>query len=327
MVLEKTGTRLVLRDVPKPKSGRGQLLVRVNACAVCRTDLHIVDGELPDPKLPLILGHQIVGRVEQIGANTGGFSMGDRVGIPWLGWTDGDCAYCRSNRENLCDRAKFTGYNIDGGYAEFTVAEARYCFHLPDEYNDVDAAPLLCAGMLGYRSYRKTGDAHRLGIYGFGNAAHLIAQVARYEKKEIYAFTRPGDKAGQESARSLGAVWSGSSDEMPPEKLDAAIIFAPVGALVPVALPALAKGGIVVCGGIHMSDIPSFPYVDLWQERVICSVANLTRRDGEEFLKIAPRVPVKTKVETFSLEEANTALEKFRAGKLDGNAVLQISSP
>jgi propanol-preferring alcohol dehydrogenase len=327
MVFEKTGTRLVVRDVPKPKSGRGQLLVRVNACAVCRTDLHIVDGELPDPKLPLILGHQIVGRVEQIGANTGGFSMGDRVGIPWLGWTDGDCAYCRSNRENLCDRAKFTGYNIDGGYAEFTVAEARYCFHLPDEYNDVDAAPLLCAGMLGYRSYRKTGDAHRLGIYGFGNAAHLIAQVARYEKKEIYAFTRPGDKAGQESARSLGAVWSGSSDEMPPEKLDAAIIFAPVGALVPIALPALAKGGIVVCGGIHMSDIPSFPYVDLWQERVICSVANLTRRDGEEFLKIAPRVPVKTKVETFSLEEANTALEKFRAGKLDGNAVLQISSP
>ncbi len=296
MVFEKTGTRLVLRDVPKPKSGRGQLLVRVNACAVCRTDLHIVDGELPDPKLPLILGHQIVGRVEQIGANTGGFSMGDRVGIPWLGWTDGDCAYCRSNRENLCDRAKFTGYNIDGGYAEFTVADARYCFHLPDEYNDVDAAPLLCAGMLGYRSY-------------------------------LYAFTRPGDKAGQESARSLGAVWSGSSDEMPPEKLDAAIIFAPVGALVPIALPALAKGGVVVCGGIHMSDIPSFPYVDLWQERVICSVANLTRRDGEEFLKIAARVPVKTKVETFSLEEANTALEKFRAGKLDGNAVLQISSP
>ena len=326
MVFEKTGTRLVLRDVPKPKSGSGQLLVRVNACAVCRTDLHVVDGELPDPKLPLILGHQIVGRVEQIGANTGGFSMGDRVGIPWLGWTDGDCAYCRSNRENLCDRAKFTGYNIDGGYAEFTVADARYCFHLPDEYNDVDAAPLLCAGMLGYRSYRKTGDAHRLGIYGFGNAAHLIAQVARYEKKEIYALTRPGDKAGQESARSLGAVWSGSSDEMPPEKLDAAIIFAPVGALVPIALRALAKGGIMVCGGIHMSDIPSFPYVDLWQERAITSVANLTRRDGEEFLKIAPRVPVKTKIEIFPLKEANTALEKFRAGKLDGNAVLKVSS-
>jgi len=326
MVLEKTGTRLVLRDVPKPKSGRGQLLVRVNACAVCRTDLHIVDGELPDPKLPLILGHQIVGRVEQIGANAGGFSMGDRVGIPWLGWTDGDCPFCRSNRENLCDRAKFTGYNIDGGYAEFTVADSRYCFHLPDKYNDVDAAPLLCAGMLGYRSYRKTGDARRLGIYGFGNAARLIAQVARYEKKEIYAFMRPGDKAGQKSARSLGAVWAGGSDEMPPEKLDAAIIFAPVGALVPAALKNLAKGGIIVCGGIHMSGIPSFPYVDLWQERVICSVANLTRRDGEEFLKIAPRVPVKTKVETFSLEDANSALEKFRAGKLDGNAVLQISS-
>src|SRR5438874_5360075 len=327
MVFEKTGTRLVLRDVPKPKSGRGQLLVRVNACAVCRTDLHIVDGELPDPKLPLILGHQIVGRVEQIGANTGGFSMGDRVGIPWLGWTDGDCAYCRSNRENLCDRAKFTGYNIDGGYAEFTVADARYCFHLPDEYNDVDAAPLLCAGMLGYRSYRKAGDADRLGIYGFGNAAHLIAQVARYEKKEIYAFTRPGDKAGQESARSLGAVWSGGSDEMPPEKLDAAIIFAPVGALVPIALRALAKGGIMVCGGIHMSDIPSFPYVDLWQERVITSVANLTRRDGEEFLKIAPRVPVKTKVETFPLEDANTALDKFRTGELTGTAVLLVAAP
>ena len=324
MVFEKTGTRLVLRDVPKPKSGSGQLLVRVNACAVCRTDLHVVDGELPDPKLPLILGHQIVGRVEQIGANTGGFSMGDRVGIPWLGWTDGDCAYCRSNRENLCDRAKFTGYNIDGGYAEFTVADARYCFHLPDEYNDVDAAPLLCAGMLGYRSYRKAGDAHRLGIYGFGNAAHLIAQVARYEKKEIYAFTRPGDKVGQESARSLGAVWSGGSDEMPPEKLDAAIIFAPVGALVPIALRALAKGGIMVCGGIHMSDIPSFPYVDLWNERVITSVANLTRRDSEEFLEIAPRVPVKTKIEIFPLEEANVALTRSRAGELDGTAVLVI---
>ena len=324
MVFEKTGTRLVLRDVPKPKSGSGQLLVRVNACAVCRTDLHVVDGELPNPKLPLILGHQIVGRVEQIGANTGGFSMGDRVGIPWLGWTDGDCAYCRSNRENLCDRAKFTGYNIDGGYAEFTVADARYCFHLPDEYNDVDAAPLLCAGMLGYRSYRKTGAAHRLGIYGFGNAAHLIAQVALYEKKEIYAFTRPGDEAGQKAARSLGAIWAGDSDEMPPEKLDAAIIFAPVGALVPAALRALAKGGIVVCGGIHMSDIPSFPYVDLWQERVITSVANLTRRDGEEFLEIAPRVPIKTKVEIFALKEANAALEEFRGGKLSGNAVLKI---
>jgi len=332
MVLDKAGTPLVLRDVPKPKSGRGQVLVRVNACAICRTDLHIVDGELPDPKLPLILGHQIVGRIEEIGEAVlsslgirhSSFAVGDRVGIPWLGWTDGDCAYCRSNRENLCDHAKFTGYNIDGGYAEFTVADARFCFHLPGKYNDVDVAPLLCAGMLGYRSYRKTGDARRLGIYGFGNAARLIVQVALYEKKEIYGFTRPGDKADQTAARSLGAVWAGGSDEMPPEKLDAAIIFAPVGGLVPAALRALAKGGIVACGGIHMSDIPSFPYVDLWSERVVCSVANLTRQDGEEFLGLAPRVPVKTKTETFPLEEANTALEKFRAGKLSGTAVLVV---
>src|SRR5467141_778925 len=322
MVLEEPQHALQLRDVPKPKPGKGQLLVRIATCAVCRTDLHVVDGELPDPKLPLIPGHQIVGRVEQIGTGVEGFSIGDRVGIPWLGWTDGDCAYCRSNRENLCDRAKFTGYNIDGGYAEFTVADARYCFHLPDESDDVDLAPLLCAGMLGYRSYRKTGDAKRLGIYGFGNAAHLIAQVAIYQNRKVFAFTRPGDKAGQESARSLGAVWAGGSDEMPPEKLDAAIIFAPVGALVPAALRALAKGGIVVCGGIHMSDIPSFPYVDLWNERVISSVANLTRRDGEEFLRIATRIPVKTKLKTFPLEEANTALDKFRAGKLEGTAVL-----
>src|SRR6266853_3705896 len=326
MVFEKTGTRLVLRDVPKPKSGRGQLLVRVNACAVCRTDLHIVDGELPNPKLPLILGHQIVGRVEQINQSVDGFSMGDRVCIPWLGWTDGDCAYCRSSRENLCDRAKFTGYNIDGGYAEFTVAEARYCFHLPDEYSDVDVAPLLCAGMLGYRSYRKTGDAHRLGIYGFGNAARLIAQIALYHGREVFAFTRPGDKAGQEAAKKLGAKWAGGSDEMPSEKLDAVIIFAPVGELVPVALRSLAKGGIVVCGGIHMSDIPSFPYADLWGERTICSLANLTRRDGEEFFKIAPRVPVRTETESFPLEEANTALDRFRAGKLKGTAVLVIPS-
>src|SRR5437588_682918 len=330
MVLEEVGQPLALRDLPKPKPGHGQLLVRVNTCAVCRTDLHIVDGELPNPKLPLILGHQIIGRIEEISSSfdirASSFAIGDRIGIPWLGWTDGECSYCRSNRENLCDKGKFTGYNIDGGYAEFTVADARYCFHLPDSYNDVDVAPLFCAGMLGYRSYRKTGDARRLGIYGFGNAAHLIAQVALYEKKEIYAFTRPGDEAGQKAARSLGAIWAGDSDEMPPEKLDAAIIFAPVGALVPAALRALAKGGIVVCGGIHMSDIPSFPYVDLWQERVLTSVANLTRRDGEEFLEIAPRVPLKTKVETFPLEEANTALEKFREGELAGNAVLKVSS-
>jgi propanol-preferring alcohol dehydrogenase len=325
VVLERPGTSLVLRDIPEPKPASGQLLVRVVACAVCRTDLHIVDGELPDPKLPLIPGHQIVGRVEEIGEGGAGFSIGDRVGIPWLGWADGDCVYCRSSRENLCDRAKFTGYTIDGGYAEFTVADARFCFRLPDEYADVDVAPLLCAGMLGYRALRKTDDARRIGIYGFGNAAHLIAQVAIYQGREVFAFTRPGDKAGQNSARSLGAAWAGGSDELPPQKLDAAIIFAPVGALVPVALRALAKGGVVVCGGIHMSDIPSFPYVDLWNERAICSVANLTRRDGEEFLDIARRIPVRTKTETFSLEQANTAIEKFRAGDLDGTAVLLTS--
>ena len=325
MVLEQPGKPLVLRDVPKPKPGPGQLLVGVKTCAVCRTDLHLVDGELPNPKLPLIPGHQIVGRIEEIGAGVQGFSMGERVGIPWLGWADGECTYCRSNRENLCDRARFTGYTIDGGYAELTVADARFCFRLPEQYNDVDVAPLLCAGMLAYRSYRKTGDAHRLGIYGFGNAAHLIGQVAIYQGREVYAFTRPGDKAGQESAKKLGAVWAGGSDEMPPEKLDAAIIFAPVGALVPAALRTLIKGGIVVCGGIHMSDIPSFPYADLWGERAICSVANLTRRDGKEFLEIAPRVPVKTKTQTFPLEEANTALEKFRSGQLNGAAVLKIS--
>ena len=324
MVLEKIGSPLALRNVADPKQGRGQLLVRVSACGVCRTDLHILDNELADPALPLILGHQIVGRVEQIGASVKGFSVGDRVGIPWLGWTDGDCIYCRSDRENLCDRARFTGYTINGGYAELTVADARYCFHLPEDYDDAAVAPLLCAGMLGYRSYRKTGNAKRLGIYGFGNAAHLIAQVAVYEIKEVYAFTRPGDVAGQREARSLGAVWAGGSDEMPPEKLDAAIIFAAVGALVPVALRALAKGGRIVCGGIHMSDIPSFPYADLWEEREIGSVANLTRRDGEQFLKIAPRVPLKTKVEAFSLGDANDALQKFRAGKLNGTAVLVI---
>jgi len=325
MVLNRPKVPLQLRDVPKPQPATGQLLVRVSACAVCRTDLHIVDGELPNPKLPLILGHQIVGRIEEIGDKVENFSVGDRVGIPWLGWTDGECRYCRSNRENLCDRARFTGYTIDGGYAEFVTADARYCFHLPDQYNDVDLAPFLCAGLLGYRSYRKTGDARRLGIYGFGAAAHLIAQVAVHEKRELYAFTRPGDEAGQESARKLGAAWAGGSDELPPEKLDAAIIYAPVGALVPAALRALAKGGIVVCGGIHMSDIPSFPYVDLWGERTICSVANLTRRDAEEFLEIAPRIPVRSQTETFPLEKANTALDKLRSGKLNGAAVLAIN--
>src|SRR6059058_5257980 len=324
MVLEKSRQRLMLLDVAKPKPNAGQLLVRLSACAVCLTDLHIVDGELPDPKLPLIPGHQIVGRVEQVGTGAEKFSIADRVGIPWLGWTDGECVYCRSNRENLCDRARFTGYTIDGGYGEFVVADARFCFHLPDQYDDVDIAPLLCAGMLGYRSYRKTGDARRLGIYGFGNAAHLIAQIALYEGRELFVFTRPGDSATQQAARKLGAVWAGGSDELPPEKLDAAIIFASVGPLVPAALHALAKGGVVVCGGIHMSDIPSFPYANLWEERVITSVANLTRRDGEEFFEIAPRVPVRTQTETFPLEEANTALHRFREGKLKGTAVLTI---
>ena len=326
MILEKPRQPLQLQEVAAPRVGAGQLLVRVATCAVCRTDLHVVDGELPDPKLPLIPGHQIVGRIQQIGEGVEGFSAGDRVGIPWLGWTDGECVYCRSNRENLCDRARFTGYTIDGGYAEFTVGDARFCFHLPELYNDVEAAPLLCAGLLGYRSLRKAGDARRLGIYGFGNAAHLVGQIALYQGRELFVFTRPGDKAGQESARRLGAVWAGGSDEMPPEKLDAAIIFAPVGALVPAALCTLAKGGIVVCGGIHMSDIPSFPYADLWGERVICSVANLTRHDGEEFLEIAPRVPVKTQTETFPLAEANTALEKFRSGQLKGTAVLVVDT-
>ena len=324
MVLAKPRQPLVLRDMPKPNPEPGQLLVRVSACAVCRTDLHIVDGELPDPKLPLIPGHQIVGRVEAVGTGAEKFSIGERVGIPWLGWTDGECVYCRSNRENLCDRARFTGYTIDGGYAEFTVADARFCFPLPEQYNDVDVAPLLCAGLIGYRSLRKTGDAHRLGIYGFGNAAHLIVQVAIYQGREVFAFTRPGDKAGQESARKLGANWAGGSDERPPEKLNAAIIFASVGELIPVALRTLAKGGGVVCGGIHMSDIPSFPYVDLWGERAITSVANLTRRDAQEFLEIAPRVPVQTKTETFPLEEANAALDRFRAGQLEATAVLVI---
>jgi alcohol dehydrogenase, propanol-preferring len=327
MVLKKPMHPLQMRDLPKPKPASGQLLVRVSACAVCRTDLHVVDGELPNPKLPLIPGHQIVGYVEEVGDRANSkFHIGDRVGIPWLGWTDGDCPYCRSGRENLCDHARFTGYTIDGGYAEFTVADARFCFHLPDRYNNVEVAPLLCAGLIGYRSYRKTGDARRLGIYGFGNAAHLIAQIALHEGRDLFVFTRPNDMATQQGARKLGAVWAGGSDEMPPEKLDAAIIFASVGSLVPIALRALSKGGIVVCGGIHMSDIPSFPYRDLWEERVITSVANLTRRDGDEFFEIAPRVPVKTKTETFLLEQANTALYRFRAGELEGTAVLVINA-
>ena len=324
MLLEAIRAPLGLREVEKPKPSCGQVLVRISTCAVCRTDLHIIDGELSQPKLPLILGHEIVGRVEAIGENANRFKIGDRVGIPWLGWTCGQCRFCRSNRENLCDRARFTGYTIDGGYAEFTVADARFCFRIPELFDDVAAAPLLCAGLIGYRSLRKTNEAKRLGIYGFGAAAHIIAQVARFQGREVFAFTRPGDAESQKFARELGAVWAGGSDESPPEKLDAAIIFAPVGALVPLALCALEKGGGIVCGGIHMSDIPPFPYRDLWEERSIASVANLTRRDGEEFLEIAGRIPVRTSTQTFPLEQANEALEQLRDGRLKGAAVLLL---
>ena len=286
------------------------------------TDLHVVDGELPNPKLPLIPGHEIVGRVVEVGAGVERFKVGDRVGIPWLGWTCGECVYCRSERENLCGHAKFTGYTLDGGYAEYTVADARFCFRLPEAYSDAEAAPLLCAGLIGYRSLLKAGDARRLGIYGFGAAAHIVAQVARFQGRDVFAFTRPGDAAAQEFAKSLGAVWAGDSDLPPPEPLDAAIIFAPDGRLVPLALRAVAKGGTVVCGGIHMSDIPSFPYSILWEERSVCSVANLTRLDGENFLALAPRVPVRTAVETFPLTEANETLTRLRTGQLRGAAVL-----
>ncbi len=329
MVLEQPKSALILRDLAVPKPAPGQVLVRVNACAVCRTDLHIVDGELTEPKLPLVPGHQIVGRIEDIGGSAvsdeaSGFRIGDRVGIPWLGWTDGDCAYCRSGRENLCDNARFTGYTVDGGYADYTVADERFCFPLPQKGNDPETAPLLCAGLIGFRAYRKTGHARRIGLYGFGNAATLIAQLAVFEGREVYAFTRPGDAETQRSARSLGCTWAGGSEQAPPEKLDAAIIFASVGSLVPAALRHLVKGGMIVCGGIHMSDIPAFPYDDLWGERVITSVANLTRQDGKEFLEIAPKVPIKTKIEVFPLEQANEALESFRSGKTTGAPVLRI---
>ena len=322
MLFERAGDDLRLAEVPVPKPGPEQVLLRVSACAVCRTDLHVVDGELTNPKLPLIPGHEIVGTVAEVGASVSGFKVGDRVGVPWLGWTCSQCSHCRSGRENLCDRAKFTGYTVDGGYAEYTVADHRFCFPIADAYGDAEAAPLLCAGLIGYRSLVKAGTGKRLGIYGFGAAAHIVAQVARYQQREIYAFTRPGDEEAKNFALDLGAVWAGGSDELPPVKLDAAIIFAPVGALVPQALKAVGKGGTVVCGGIHMSDIPSFPYSILWEERSICSVANLTRRDGEEFMTLAPKVPVHTEVETFRLEEANEALKRLRDGKLQGAAVL-----
>jgi alcohol dehydrogenase, propanol-preferring len=317
LVLTEPGRPLQERELPVPDPGEGEVLVRVAACGVCRTDLHIMDGELPNPKLPLVLGHQIVGRIE---------GTGERVGIPWLGWTDGECGYCLSGRENLCDSARFTGYHRDGGYAEYAVADRSFCLPLPDDYGDVEAAPLLCAGLIGYRALRFTEEAERLGLYGFGASAHLVAQVARAQGRRVFAFTRPGDRAGQEHARALGADWAGDSTSAPPEELDAAIIFAPVGALVPDALRALAKGGVVVCAGIHMSDIPSFPYELLWGERSIRSVANLTRRDGEEFLALAPTVPVRTDVEVFPLECANEALERLRSGRLRGAAVLRVSA-
>ena len=322
MVLEAPRQPLVASEVEMPKPRTGEVLIKIGACAVCRTDLHVVDGELPKPKLPLIPGHEIVGLVATTGPGVERFKAGDRVGVPWLGWTCGVCAYCRDGRENLCDRARFTGYTLDGGYAEYTVAAAEFCFPIPTPYSDAQAAPLLCAGLIGYRSLTKAGKAKRLGLYGFGAAAHIIAQVARFQGREIYAFTRPGDAAGQKFARELGAVWAGASDELPPERLDAAIIFAPAGQLVPLALRAVVKGGTVVCGGIHMSDIPSFPYKVLWEERQICSVANLTRQDAKEFFALAPQVPVKTTVETFPLAQANEALDRLRTGRVRGAAVL-----
>lgn len=314
--------QLVTREIPRPADG--QLLVRVAACGVCRTDLHIVDGDLPALDHPIVPGHEIVGYVEARGddVEAGRFSIGRRVGVPWLGWTCGRCRFCRSGRENLCDDARFTGYHLDGGYADYVLADGRYCFPIPDGYSDAEAAPLLCAGLIGYRTLRMADDAERIGIYGFGAAAHIVAQIARYQGRRIYGFVRPGDTRAEAFARKMGAVWSGGSNEAPPEPLDAALLFAPVGDLVPAALRAVVKGGIVVCGGIHMSAIPSFPYELLWGERRVVSVANLTRRDGEELLALAPKVPIKTSVTTFALEHANDALSALRTGRLSGAAVL-----
>ena len=327
MILEKPRTPLRAAEIPAPKPGPNEILIRVSACAVCRTDLHVVDGELPKPKLPLVPGHEIVGTVVERGKDARRYKVGARVGVPWLGWTCGECKFCLADCENLCDRALFTGYTHDGGYAEFTVADERFCFPIPDQYSDAEAAPLLCAGLIGFRSYTKTGNARRLGIYGFGAAAHIIAQVAKFQEREVYAFTRRGDSDAQLFAKSLGAIWAGDSEMLPPKKLDAAIIFAPVGGLVPLALKAVDKGGVVVCGGIHMSDIPSFSYDLLWGERSVCSVANLTRRDGDEFFKITPLVPVKTTVEVFPLAQANEVLDKLRNGKIHGAAVLVPTMP
>ncbi len=325
MLLDRPGRPLRLADPPKAAPGPGQILVRVAACGVCRTDLHICDGDLAFIRSPIVPGHEIVGRVEALGDGVSGFAAGQRVGVPWLGWTCGRCRYCATGRENLCDDARFTGYHVDGGYAEYAVADARYCFQMPEGYSDPAAAPLLCAGLIGYRSLVAAGDAQRLGIYGFGAAAHIVCQVAAWQGREVYAFTRPGDDSAQAFARKLGARWAGDSAASPPEPLDAAILFAPVGALVPAALGATAKGGRVVCAGIHMSDIPSFPYDLLWGERTIVSVANLTRRDGVEFLALAPKVPVRTEVETFPLAQANEALARVRHGRINGAAVLVMT--
>ncbi|MFN3746562.1 MAG: zinc-dependent alcohol dehydrogenase family protein [Hyphomicrobiaceae bacterium] len=322
MVLTKAGTPLLWQERPDPTPGPGQVLVKVAACGVCRTDLHIVDGELTEPKLPIIPGHEIVGRIVALGAGVHSFRIGDRVGIPWLGHTCGHCTYCTTGQENLCDSPRFTGYQIDGGYAELAVAEAAYCFPLPQNYSDLEAAPLLCAGLIGFRSLRMSGGGKRLGIYGFGAAAHIVAQVATFEGRLVYAFTRPGDGEAQAFARGLGCAWAGGSDERPPVELDAAIIFAPVGSLVPVALAAVRKGGTVVLGGIHMSDIPAMPYSLLWGERVVRSVANLTRQDAVDFLALAARAPIRTHVQPFPLSEANSALDRLRVGALTGAAVL-----
>jgi propanol-preferring alcohol dehydrogenase len=322
MFLERAGAPLVMRERPSPAPGPGEILIRVNACGVCRTDLHVVDGELPDPKMPIVPGHEIVGDILKAGAGVTGFAVGQRVGVPWLGHTCGVCPYCQSGHENLCDAPLFTGYTRDGGFATHVIADARYCFALPDGMDDANTAPLLCAGLIGWRSYRMAGLAASLGIYGFGAAAHILAQVATWQGRRVYAFTRPGDTAAQDFARSLGATWTGGSDEMPPEPLDAAIIFAPVGALVPAALRVVKKGGRVVCGGIHMSDIPSFPYRLLWEERQVLSVANLTREDAREFFSIVPQAEIKTEIVRYPLESANEALSDLRDGRLQGAAVL-----
>lgn len=323
MLLEAPGRPLRLAEVPIPQPGPEQILLRVLACGLCRTDLHIVDGELTAARLPLIPGHQIVGEVVAVGEEAARFAPGERVGVPWLGRTCGRCRYCRTGRENLCDQARFTGYQMDGGFAEFAVADHRFSFPIPEGYPDLQAAPLLCAGLIGYRAFRFTGGAEHIGFYGFGAAAHILVQVARHQGRKVYAFTRPGDREGRDFARSLGAVWAGGTDESPPEELEAAIIFAPAGELVPLALRAVGKGGVVVCAGIHMSPIPSFPYEILWGERAIRSVANLTRRDAEEFLELAPRVPVRTEVTVYPLERANEALDDLRRGKIRGAAVLR----